>query len=423
MTTVSDTEPPVTELATERWSAAYADITAAGDGVHVGHVGIARHFDGGDTDVFPVSVRVTLLGAWASCVIDPASWQGEVSPSEHPYFDAREWSLQLESAEITPDPDGDAASVAIVHTVVSGDDTAALTLTAQTEPGCGTADEAAQTGGEQAAEQSAAAGDDQAKAGDDIEGKTGEQGEQEPITTEPEPEEEIGLKVVDVQLRRWNHQALIDLPLWSHCPPEQWTSTLIARLDRYLGVWDGWDSEVVELEGYHIASGWWTDEQLDMWLPGAGVTAQMAREHANYHPIMDTVGLWPDTMAPTSMNVEAPEHLPTLKAAMEHRGHDPHAPLSVLLRATRDGIAGSGAWPDDVHVGLLLTDWMRWRSSRPPTIHEPVAWPLRSLFQARESTCVGEALIEMCASDDTPSPVLASDHPIGRVLRSLACGE
>ena len=230
--------------------------------------------------------------------------------------------------------------------------------------------------------------------------------------TEPQP----------VQFRRWDRQALIDLPLWAHCPPEPEPQWLVERLNGFDLTWANWDTESVELDGYHVASGWWTDEQLNRWLPGAGVTAEMAYEHATYHPISDTVGLWPVTILPTAHFQDTPRSHPGLRPAMEHRGHNLSS-FADMLRATRDGIAGSGAWPDHVRPGLLLTGWVQWRYAQPPTIQEPIAWAFRSLFEARESGCAAEALIAMCASGETPSPLLASDHPIGRVLRSLACGE
>lgn len=229
---------------------------------------------------------------------------------------------------------------------------------------------------------------------------------------------------VQAQFRRWDHQALIDLPLWSHCPPEMNRSQelidLIAKYDR---TWANWDTVSYRAGGLNIAAGWWTDEQLAMWIPDGSVTAESARRHATYYADPDTIALWPDHESPRVHWQGTPRVLATLRAAMEHRGLQLES-FARMLTDTRDGIAGTpGPWPETIDVGKLLTSWTRWRYAQPPTYQEPVAWPLWSLFTARESDCAGAALIAMCDSGETPSPMLARDHPIGRVLRSLACGE
>ena len=278
------------------------------------------------------------------------------------------------------------------------------------------AEEEAETEDEGGADQDADPADD-AESDDDAEAD----GEAEP-QDEPDETEEAD-DAQPVRLRRWNHQALINLPLWSHCPPEPEPADLAAKLDGYDRTWANWDSATYRAGDIHVAAGWWTDEQLAMWVPDGSVTAESARQHATYFPSADTVALWPKHLTPTLHSQSTPRTLKTLRAAMEHRGLQ-LASFARMLVDTRDGIAGEGAWPENIRPGILLTSWTTWRYAQPPTTQEPVAWPLRSLFAARESGCVAKALIAMCASNDpVPDGVLASDHPIGRVLRSLACGE
>lgn len=231
-------------------------------------------------------------------------------------------------------------------------------------------------------------------------------------------------QAVAARFPRWNHQALIDLPLWSHCPPEVWPSWLTGYLDDWDEIYAGWDSAAVTIDGTRIASGWWTDEQLALWVSDGSVTAESAHANARYDKLLNFVSVWPDGASVPLHPMETPRQLTTLQAAMEHRGYEVEsASLAAMLAATLHGVGGDTEWPDDLSEGRLLTSWMRWRYQQPPTTAEPVAWALRSLFEARESDCAAEALIEMCASAATPPPMLAQRHPIGRVLRSLACAE
>ena len=222
------------------------------------------------------------------------------------------------------------------------------------------------------------------------------------------------------EFRRWDHQALIDLPLWAHCPSEVWPSALIDLLDGYDITWAGWDTEAAEVDGQMIATGWMTDEQIGRWLPRSGITAEQAQANLAYVEQSDSVAFWDGDV--TMHRQGTPDGLPDLGNALRFRNL-PRSTFDAQLAVTRFGVDGSGAWPSDVRVGYLLTDWVRFRYAQPPTTMEPVAWPLRTLFEARESICAGEALIAMCASDETPPAVLRSQHPIGRVLRSLACAE
>ena len=228
------------------------------------------------------------------------------------------------------------------------------------------------------------------------------------------------LRPAAFEFRHWDHQALIDLPLWAHCPPEVWPSSLTDLLDGYDITWAGWDTKAAEVDGRMIATGWMTDTQIGRWLPGSGITAEGAQANLAYVEQLDSVTFWDGRVTPHRQGT--PDGLPDLGNALRFRNL-PRSTFDAQLAATRFGVDGSGAWPSDVRVGYLLTDWLRFRYAQPPTTMEPVAWPLRSLFEARESACAGEALIAMCASDETPPVVLRSQHPIGRVLRSLACAE
>jgi len=428
-TTAPTTRPVVTEPAkgTERWTALEVDTTRASDGSFEVVVGLAVQRPGERIALMPVSVGVTLFGEWRDCEVDPESWQAEFAPAVHPLMDGRSWDLRLESADVVDDGDGGAA-VRVQYAAFGGGATGTLIVTAALVPGCG--GEPAQggaresvTGTSKSQSDAAVSESDEAGAelGDGADEPTGDD-EIDPDAVEPDEPQTTEPVSQSVELRRWNHQALIDLPLWSHCPPEVWPDWLTDRLAGFDRTWANWDAETVELGGYHVASGWWTDEQLDRWLPGAGVTAEMAYEHATYHPIMDTVGLWPDTIAPVAHEQGTPRTLTSLRAAMEHRGHNLSS-FADMLRATSRGIAGAGAWPDSINVGNLMSSWVRFRYAQPPTTQEPVAWPLASLFQAHDANCVADALMSVCASDETPDQMLAAEHPIGRVLRSLACGQ
>ena len=435
-----ETVPEVTGPETERWAALYVNVDAAGEGI----VGISRHFEADAFEVFPVEVTVALGGEWASCQLDPASWRGEIAPAEHPRIDAREWSLRLAAAEVDARPDGFGANVRIEYMVISGDDTATLVLTAASLPDCGMtddsepsdegdadadaiepADTAPETTTESDSEQNSSTTDDDDEDtdaddadtdaddadtdADDADETADESITVEPVTTEPKL----------FQFRRWDHQALIDLPLWAHCPPEDW-GTISDRLDGYDITWAGWDTAAIEIDGRWIAVGYLTDAQIDRWLPGSGITADDALANLHYSETADSTLIWRGSV--TLHLMDTPRRLPTLEAAMRSRGVYSDNLVSSL-EVTRHGVAGSGAWPSGLRLGRLLTDWVRWRYSWPPTTAEPVAWPLRSLFEARESACAAEALIAMCASDETPPAMLARNHPIGRVLRSLACAE
>ena len=226
---------------------------------------------------------------------------------------------------------------------------------------------------------------------------------------------------VRAKFRRWDHQALVDLPLWAHCPPELKPAWLTERIAGYDATWAGWDTAAIELsDGRLLATGWMTDEQIGRWLPGSGITAEEALANLVYRPDSDTVTIWEGLV---TMHVQGhPANLPTLQAAMRHRGVYGSS-FPEQLAATVHGVSGSGRWPADLHLGLLLSDWVRFRYAQPPTLAEPVAWPLWTLFKAKESTCVAEALVAMCASDEQPPAMLTPTHPIGRVLRSLACAE
>ena len=432
---------------TERWSAVVIDFAYVPDHGHEVTIGLSTQDENSDLIVTPFAVELQLLGEWASCEIEADSWSADVSPAVHPRAGIRTWELHPRETVVTENAGG-GGTVRVEYQVVSDDESATLVITGTISPGCVQTDE---PDGDETVTQPSDSGTDDASDDandaassdgstdrseqddtvDDPDGDTSDTGQDadadtdesdtdngdsdtdEPTTTEPQR----------VQLRRWDHQALIDLPLWAHCPPEVWPSWLTERLDRYARVWVGWYSEVVEIDGYHIAAGWWTDEQLAMWLPGSGIDAETARENATYHPNADSVGLWPVTVAPNLMQQEVPpEQLATLTAALRHRGHRLDS-FAAKLRATSRGVSGTGAWPEHIDIGLLLTDWVRFRYAQPPTTAEPVAWPLRSLFEARESDCAAEALVAMCASGETPDAVLAANHPIGRVLRSLACGE
>ena len=428
--TTQTTQPAANEPdeATERWAAIVVEYVVGAEGAHEVTIGLSTQSENSDVFVTPYVVEVTLFDQWAGCEIAADSWNAEVSPAVHPLDGAREWEFRPLGTDVTENGDG-SGTVRAELLVISGDDSAALVLTGTISAGCNDAgasdsgsqdesddpgDDISTDGPDSASDQSETTGESNEESADDSETGSEDAEADQPTTTEPEAS--------NAQLRRWDHQALIALPLWEHCPPEAEPADLRSMLDRFDRTWAGWDSETVTLDGHAIAAGWWTDRQIGMWLPGSGITAASAREHAEYHVSADSVSLWPEDDAPTAHSQATPRTLPTLRAAMEHRGHRLDS-FTSMLRATKDGIAGSGAWPDDIHIGLLLNAWTMWRYAQPPTTREPVVWALRSLFGARESTCAGDALVGMCSSDNAPPSLLRGSHPIGRVLRSLACGE
>ena len=428
---------------TERWSAVVIDFAYVPDHGHEVTIGLSTQDENSDLIVTPFAVELQLLGEWASCEIEADSWSADVSPAVHPRAGIRTWELHPRETVVTENADG-SGTLRVEYRVVSDDESATLVITGTISPGCVQTDEpdsdetVTQPSGsgtddasDDASDAASSDGSEQDDTVDDPDGDTSDTGQDADADTDESDTDDNGDSDTDeptttepqrVQLRRWDHQALIDLPLWAHCPPEVWPSWLTERLDGFDLTWAGWDNEVVELNGYHVASGWWTDEQLAMWLPGSGIDAETARENATYHPNADSVGLWSVTVAPVLHEQGTPRTLTTLRAAMEHRGHNLDS-FAAMLRATSRGISGTGAWPEHIDRSNLLTSWMRFRYAQPPTTTEPVAWPLRSLFEAHEAGCVADALVVVCTSEETPDAMLEPQHQIGRVLRSLACGQ
>ena len=128
--TVPDTEPiPTTQpfvaepdVGTERWYAIAVDVTEVSEGAFKGVIGLAVERQDANVTLFPVSVGVTLFGPWRTCEVDPESWQADFSPAAHPRLDGRAWGLQLESADVIEDSDGN-GKVQVEYIAVHGDAT------------------------------------------------------------------------------------------------------------------------------------------------------------------------------------------------------------------------------------------------------------------------------------------------------------
>ena len=232
----------------------------------------------------------------------------------------------------------------------------------------------------------------------------------------------------------WDHAAI--RALFPECPPADVAAdSWVYRVRDY---WDaayaGWDLDVRLLppDGTTVASGWWTDEQLDMAYPGLGDTAESAHSHARYDARLDTVYLWPvggggDLSVLGGMGVSyAPQLFDDGSYAFENlyrrltaAGYTNPGSSDDLLPYVRDDGA-SGVNLPDTDVGALLGEWTITRYQYPPTVHEPAAWAMFTLLDARESGCVVEQMQAVCDSGDGEG-LLTRDDRFGRVLWSLVC--
>ena len=227
--------------------------------------------------------------------------------------------------------------------------------------------------------------------------------------------------------------------LFPECaPPPQIPQWMVYHFERWDSIYAGWDTDSQRLSGLQIASGWWTDEQLSVWLPDSGINAASARRDGTYSRELDTVLLWPAGPAPESKVegyyypykfADGDVELPSLYARAESRGYvDTHEQNStteeLLLNIRDDGMPGNTPNPPNLNIGFLLWEWAIFRAQEPPTIGEPAAYAVRTLLQARTPDCVVEHMLALCSSGDTPtSPLLYRSDRFGRVLWSLICPE
>lgn len=221
-------------------------------------------------------------------------------------------------------------------------------------------------------------------------------------------------------------------------------------LDEWAAVYANWDTKTHDVNGKQVASGWWTDEQLKMYIPSGNVTAQSARQEAFYTKGIDL--LWLRTpvgpgsndpvnsglvLSPAVQDVDGRTHytLRNLYHRLENAvGYvserpDSLAPWDVKARWIRDdGLPGYEPNPSSVRAGELLWDWTDARYSFVPVDKEPTAWAMRTLLKERSYSCVASHMREHCENGDFhSSPHMR--HPyqggsrLGAVLWSAVCPE
>lgn len=224
-----------------------------------------------------------------------------------------------------------------------------------------------------------------------------------------------------------------------------WLETSLEYYDR---VFENWDTDVHEVTGRQVASGWWTTEQLRMYHPNSTITPDSVREEAFYTSKTDL--LWLVSTVGRSVEesyrpwVKGPQEWPfdgetytnfedlylRLNTAAGWTNVYPK-PLNmdVLPALVTDvGIVGVGPNPADLKAGYLLWDWMDVRYNYPPVDREPTAWAMRTLLENRNANCVARLMREHCESGEFHSsphmrhPALGGSR-LGSVLWSAVCPE
>lgn len=274
--------------------------------------------------------------------------------------------------------------------------------------------------------------DEEAEDGEEIEESSDTEDDTE--TTEPaEPIYENRSATSVFPLRAYfDHDAI--RALFPECPPSpELPDWMVDHFARWDFIYSGWDTEVQELKGTLISSGWWTDEQVETWRPGYGITAASAREHANYRVDLDTVTL-------RSPNAQSSE--PRVRYLYPHRGGDGNVMptlydrlVTVGYTSTDDAISAesetlrlirdtslAGTNPPGIDMFRLLWNWAQFRTQQPPTTGEPTAYAMRTLLEARDAGCVAEQMAAVCdGSREAESPILGRTHRLGKALRSIVC--
>lgn len=220
-------------------------------------------------------------------------------------------------------------------------------------------------------------------------------------------------------------RAALPSPDWALEHDEYWFKTF-----------ENWDTEFVTLNGQRVASGWWTDEQLEMYLPGYGLTAASVRADAVYVPQTDDMlpysgappgeGLADAYWVPLD-NEDGTFSLPSLYRRLQTVGYDASASNPgnrgyTLELVRRNDVAGYNTTTDASELGVLMWDWVTYRIQQPPIDEEPTAWGIYTLLETRREGCVAQQMLNICNGErEADSPLLAPSHRIGQALRSLAC--
>lgn len=230
---------------------------------------------------------------------------------------------------------------------------------------------------------------------------------------------------------------------------------LQAGLDFWEQVFENWDTEVHDIDGHEVVSGWWTTEQLRMQFPDSSVTAASALQEAFYNERANYV--WPISLdrepVEHARNGDwrlSPSRIDDQHYYLEHlylrlndargyeAGHDvpgggwratgvPRVTVADLARMISDtGLPGTGPNPPSVRPGNLLWDWTDARYRYAPIDREPAAWAMRTLLETRSYACVARQMREHCDSGEFhASPHMR--HPsqggsrLGSVLWSAVC--
>lgn len=240
--------------------------------------------------------------------------------------------------------------------------------------------------------------------------------------------------------------------LFPDCPPPRenrateiiWFSPeeIADHITYWDSMYEGWDTESREINGYTIATGWWTDRQLARYLTPAGlITAASARQNEWYYPELDHLVFWPAANEGWLPRYWEPHRFASTDTMMVHlyrravsRGYvsndtDGAATVEEQLRHIRDsGMPGNQPNPERMRgnsrLAGLLWEWTLYRTQWPPTTREPAHFPMRSLLEAREPTCVVAEMLKVCSGQVPPdTPLLKRWDNFGQVLWSLICPE
>ncbi|WP_419933197.1 hypothetical protein [Candidatus Poriferisodalis sp.] len=274
---------------------------------------------------------------------------------------------------------------------------------------------------------------------------------------EPEPEPEPAAVIKNYENRSADSKLPAnDLYFFDHdeiralfpeCGPFPTSPEVQVWLDDFLGFWDrvyaNWDAEVQIVDGARLASGWWSTEQIRLWLPESTITAESARANAVYDKTLNYVYLWTrdERTGSFAPNYSYYPHLRSdgqyafgnLYRRLALAGYSStdlsQATVSEGLRLVRDeGISAPGPNPASVEVGQMLAEWMLTRYRLPPTTREPTAWAMLSLLEVRDGNCVASSMRAICESGE-PHTSAHLRHPsqggsrLGTALWSIVCPE
>lgn len=235
--------------------------------------------------------------------------------------------------------------------------------------------------------------------------------------------------------------------LFPQCGPFDTTPAAQRFLDDFLGYWDrvyaNWDTEVQIVDGTRIVSGWWTTEQIRMWLPESSVTAESAHENAVFDAALNDVYLGAtdeDVGTVGDGNAVYPHRFSTgqftfpnlyQRGVLGGYSSTANAPADndqIIRMFTDTGIVAPGPNPDGADVGQMIAEWTLTRYWQPPTTREPTAWAMLSLLEVRDSGCIVPEMRSICEGG-APHESVHLRHPsqggsrFGAALWSIVCPE